>query len=126
VLSDHEQRVLEELERGYVTDAQEPVPSSAGSRQPRSRTVRPPGIRPVVVLGCTSVTLLVLGVPAAALALATATALGWLFWRLWSHRGDGGPIAAPPVIGAGDGQGGTERRLGASVRNYLKWLSEAE
>jgi hypothetical protein len=80
----------------------------------------------MVVLGCASVFLLFAGVEAAALALATATAVGWVFWRLWSRRGDGGPIAASPVFGSAITQGGTKPWVGASVWQYLKWLAEAE
>jgi ferric-dicitrate binding protein FerR (iron transport regulator) len=120
VLSDHEQRALEGIERCYAADAREPVTSGPASRRTARRTRRSSGVRRVVVvLGCVSVALLIAGVAAAALALAIATAIGWLFWRLWPHRTDGGSIAAPPMVGTGQGQSG-------SIRQYLTWLSEAE
>lgn len=126
MLSDHEQRALEELERCYVTDAQEPVRSGLATRRSPRRSNRPPGFRVVLVLACVSVALVFASVPAAALALALATALGWLFWRLWSHRTDDGSIPAPPVIGGDHGDNGSHRRPGESIRQYLKWLAEAE
>ena len=126
MLSDYEQRALEELERRYGKEAREPVPPGPESRRSARRTGRTPGIRVLVVLGCASIGLLIVGVAAAALALATATAMGRLFWRLWSRRADSEPIAAPPAVEAGMPKGGTEHRWGASVRNYLEWLSEAE
>jgi hypothetical protein len=122
VLSDHEQRAVEELERRYEAEAREPV----ASRRSASRSNRPPGFRVILVLACVSVALVFASVPAAALALALATAIGWLFWRLWSHRMDDGSIPAPPVIGADHGHNGSNRRPGESIRQYLKWLAEAE
>ena len=80
----------------------------------------------VLVLACVSVALVFASVPAAALALALATAIGWLFWRLWSHRTDDGSIPAPPVNGADHGRNGSDHRPGESIRQYLKWLAEAE
>ena len=53
---------------------------------------------------------------AAALAIATAAGIGWLFWWLWSRR-DGA---------AGPGQRGARRRPGESIRQFLRWLAEAE
>jgi hypothetical protein len=126
VLSDYEQRVLEELERGLATEAPEAVRSGRLRRRTPRRSNRPPGFRVVVVLGCVSVALVFASVPAAALALALATAIGWSFWLLWSHRTDDGSLPAPPVTGSDRGPDGAERRLGESIRRYLKWLAEAE
>jgi hypothetical protein len=126
VLSDHEQRALEELERSYATEAAEPVRSGYPTRWSPRRSNRPPGFRVVVVLGCVSAGLVFAGVPAAALALALATAIGWSFWLLWSHRTDDGSIPAPPLFGAHPGHDGAVRRPGESIWRYLKWLAEAE
>jgi hypothetical protein len=104
VLSDHEQRALEELERRYEDEAPQPIPSRPASR--------PPGRYALAVLGGISAVLLVLGAAVAALALATAGAIGWLSWCLWTHGAHGVDAAA--------------RRPGESVRRYLRWLSEAE
>jgi hypothetical protein len=125
VLSDHEQRALEELERCYATQAFESVRSGPPTRMPR-RSNRPPGFRVVVVLGCASVAFVFAGVPVAALALALATAIGWSFWLLSSHRTDDGTFPAPPAMSAGDGHNRSNRRPGESIRQYLTWLAEAE
>jgi hypothetical protein len=125
VLNDHEQRALEELERCYATEASEPVRSDPTRRMPR-RSNRPPGFRVVVVLGCVSVALVFASVPVAALALALATAIGWSFWLLSSHRTDDGTFPAPPAMRAGDGLNPSNRPPGDSIRQYLKWLAEAE
>jgi hypothetical protein len=126
VLSDREQRALEELERCYATEAREPVRSGSPSRRSTGRPNRPPGFRVVLVLTSVSVALLLTGVPAAALALALATAIGWSFWRLWSHSVDHRSMPAPPLPGTGPGPDAAARRPGASIWQYLKWLAEAE
>ena len=126
MLNDDEQRALEELERCFVTEAQEALPSGRTTRRSSRRSNRPPGLRVVLVLACVSVALIFASVPTAGLALALATAIGWLFWRLWSHRGNDGSMSAPPWIGGRQGQKGLDRRPGESIRQYLKWLAEAE
>jgi hypothetical protein len=80
----------------------------------------------ILLLASVSVVLVFASVPEAALALALATAIGWLFWRLWSHRTDDGSLPVPPVMGADHGHDGSDRRPGESIRQYLKWLAEAE
>jgi hypothetical protein len=52
---------------------------------------------------------------AAAVSLALATALGWLFWRLWSCTADDGD---PPVSPGADG-----RPRGRLDPPYLWWLA---
>ena len=86
---------------------------------------RPSGRGAVVLLGSTSVLLLVVGVPVAALALLLATAVAWLFWLLVSVRGNGG-IPPPAEAGVQPGRGGRQGRPGESIRRYLRWLAEAE
>ncbi|HZB18524.1 MAG TPA: DUF3040 domain-containing protein [Blastococcus sp.] len=111
MLSDREQRALEELERSFELESRE----TASSR----RSSRPPGLRSLAVLGCPAVVLLFLGAVVAALALASAAGIGWLSWRLWARGGLAGAAA----------EWGTGRRLarraGESVRRFLRWLSEA-
>jgi hypothetical protein len=126
VLSDHEQRALEELERSYAAEAPEPVRSGRATRRSPRRSNRPPGLRVILLLASVSVVLVFASVPEAALALALATAIGWLFWRLWSHRTDDGSLPVPPVMGADHGHDESDRRPGQSIRQYLKWLAEAE
>jgi hypothetical protein len=125
VLSDHEQRALDELERRYAIETREPDRDRAAPQQPSGWTAFP-GARTLVALGGLSVLLLLVGVAAAALALATASAVGWLSWRLWTRRRDGGSITASPVRQDRTLRGAGERRSGASIRDYLRWLAEAE
>ena len=121
MLSDHEQRVLAELERCCAMEALEPDrPSRRTGRQGR------PGSAAVLVLGAVSFALLIAGVAVAGLAVATATATGWLFLRVWSRRADAGGIAASLSLGVGCGHSGLRRRPGESIRQYLRWLSEAQ
>jgi hypothetical protein len=85
VLSDREQRVLDELERSYDLDA---PGSSARFSRPRS------GRSPVTVVVLASAVppclfLLLTGAASGALALATAAALGWALWRFWPELGSG-------------------------------------
>jgi len=111
VLSDHERRALEELERSFGPESRE----TAAARPPG----HPPGLRALVVLGCPAVVLLLLGAIVAALALASAAGIGWLSWRLWAH---GGFAGAPGEWGTG---GRSARRPSESVRRLFRWLSEA-
>jgi hypothetical protein len=85
VLSDDEERALEDLERCYVLEAPEPVLSGRGRRASARRSSRPPGSRTVLVLACISLALLLAGTPVAAMALALATVIAWSFWRLVVH-----------------------------------------
>jgi hypothetical protein len=115
VLSDYEQRVLEEIERCYEAESRGTVASSPPGR----RRSRPPGIPGLTVLGCGSVLLMILGAAVAALALATAGAIVWVCWWLWVLRAHGDVAGASLLPRAGQGGRG-------SIRGYLRWLSEAE
>jgi hypothetical protein len=110
VLSDHEQRALDDIERSFAIEA--PRLFRAG------RAVRrwngPPGFRTVSVLGIASVALVFASVPAAGLALATATGIAWLYWRVWSHRLELESFLSPP---ADEGD-----RRGGAFQHYLGWL----
>ena len=85
MLSDREQRVLDELERSYDLDV--PGPSA---RQFRRRSWRHP-----VTVGTVAwavplcLFLLLSGAATGALALAAAAALGWSLWRFWAELGSG-------------------------------------
>jgi hypothetical protein len=116
VLSDHEQRALDELCFG-TGDA-----SSAPTQHPSGLPIRPPGFRTLVVLGGVGLVLLVLGAAVAALAWATAVTISWLAWRLWV----GGITAQGRDEPGGGAAGGRPARTGASIRRYLRWLAEAE
>ena len=49
--------------------------------------------------------------------------IGWLFWRVWSHRPDDGSFPAPPPLGPDHRPDGAERRPGESILRYLRWLA---
>jgi hypothetical protein len=125
MLSDHEQRAFEDLERSYATEVSEPVRAGRATRRSPRRSNRPPGYRVVVVLACVSVALVFAGVPTGALALALATAIGWSFWRLLSHRTGDGSFPVPPRTDD-ERHDRADRRPGESIRRYLTWLAEGE
>ena len=78
VLSDHEQRVWDDVERFWAEEAEEP---------PRPAPLSPRDLADLpalVVAGAWGAILLVLlGALAASLAVGVATALGWALWRYW-------------------------------------------
>jgi hypothetical protein len=114
VLSDREQRALEELERCFELESRETAASRPSSR--------PPGLRALAVLACPVVVLFFLGAVVAALALASAAGIGWLSWRLCAHGAYGGSAGAPAEWETGRR---SARRAGESVRRLVRWLSEA-
>ena len=124
MLSDHEQRALEELERWYGLDAPDPIRSKRSTKRSSRRSSRRPGWRTVSVLALVSLALLFADVPAAAFALGLATSLGWAFWRLWAHRTDDGSFPVPPRPGGGRGRDDSDRPPGDSLRRYLTWLAK--
>jgi hypothetical protein len=86
VLSDREQRLLDELERCYLAG---PAPRS---RPRRSRSGRQP--LTLVVIACSGplcLFLLLSGAAVGAAAIAAATALGWLLWRYWPELAEERP-----------------------------------
>jgi hypothetical protein len=89
VLSDHERRVLEELE-GSLSG----IPGVAGGVLPAARRSARDRSRPMaracaVLLGSLSVALLVTGAASGAVALALATVLGGALWHYWPDLADG-------------------------------------
>ena len=97
VLSEHEQRVWDDVERFWAEEAEEP-PRPA--RLSRRRTPGDPADLPVlVVAGAWGVILLVLfGALAAGLAIGVATALGWALWRYWPHLSRPDPTTTWSVL----------------------------
>ncbi len=116
MLSDDERRSLEEIERSFETEACE---SSPGEKRPRD------GRRVLAAMGGVSVALLLAGVAAAALAVFTATLLGWLFWRVVSQPSDAERVARS-LLGGDPPTSGSDLVQWEWVRRYLKRLSEAE
>jgi hypothetical protein len=86
VLSDHEQRVWDDVERFWAEEAEEPPRPLL---LPRRRTPGDPADLPtLVVAGAWGAILLVLfGAVAAGLAVGAAAALGWALWRCGPRLG---------------------------------------
>ena len=85
MLSSHEQRIWDDIERFWAAEAEEPVlPVLPGRRPVLRRDDRGVDDLPAaVVAGAWSAILLVLfGALVVGLAVAGATALGWSLWRL--------------------------------------------
>jgi len=101
MLSDREQRILQELEA-----------SLAGGGEGR-RAIRRPAQRRgwlgnglgvpamLIVVGSASSFLMIAGAASGGLALALAGGLGWLLWRYWPQLRDEG-MALPLMSGAGE------------------------
>ncbi|MGY1661182.1 DUF3040 domain-containing protein [Geodermatophilus sp. SYSU D00705] len=85
MLSSHEQRIWDDIERCYAAEAEEPV--LPGVRSTRRRRLEGRGLDDlpaVLVAGTWSALLLVIfGAMVTALAIGAATAVGWLLWRYW-------------------------------------------
>lgn len=124
MLSDHEQRVLDELERQVAAEAHGPGPSGPPSR----RTPHGPRSTPrsfVVVAGGICALLVIVGVATAALALAAATALGWSLWRYWPELRDDGATTPVPRPGGEPPHRTPGRRPGSDwLSRYLARMSE--
>ncbi|MDP9393030.1 MAG: hypothetical protein M3Q27_01640 [Actinomycetota bacterium] len=103
------------MERCFATRSPGPARLRAESRGLLGRAGRLTRIGLVAMLGCAIAFLLLAGVAVAALALAMATAVVWVFWRLCLRHAD--EPTSPPSVGPADVPGvGTERRFGASIR----------
>jgi hypothetical protein len=85
VLSSHEQRIWDDIQRCYAAEAEEPVLPGLRSALRRRRADRAVDDLPAtVVAGAWSAILLVLlGGLVVGLAVGAATALGWALWRCW-------------------------------------------
>jgi hypothetical protein len=78
VLSSEEERIWDDVQRFWAEEADEPPLPEVAAPVPGSDV--PSG----VVVGVSSTILLLLfGAAVAALAIATATAVGWAVWRHW-------------------------------------------
>ncbi|MGY1680137.1 DUF3040 domain-containing protein [Geodermatophilus sp. SYSU D01176] len=97
VLSDHEQRVWDDIERFWAEDAEEPPAARMADVPPRS-TPRTLEDAPVLVIGSfwAAVLLVLFGVHAAGLALFATAALGSALWRYWPLLSGSAPGGPPP------------------------------
>jgi hypothetical protein len=85
VLSSHERRILDDIERFYAVEAEEPALPGRPATQRRPRDVRGVDDMPAAVVAGTwiAIFLILFGVVAGGFAVGAATALGWLLWRHW-------------------------------------------
>lgn len=127
MLSENEQRALEEIERSFDAEAHEPVLSPPGDLQRGRRTVEHPVARALIAVGGgIGSLLLIVGVPVAALAMGTATWLVWLLWRYWDLLSDRGE-SAPPASEAHRRSGrAARRRRRQQLVEHLRRMAEAE
>ncbi len=128
MLSDHERRAWDDIERELAGEGPDPGRAQVARRPRRRGGGRRPVARGVLVLVCCTVLVLPVIGAAAALALAAAAALGWLLWRWWPQlRDDGVVTALPPPTETGTEAGPPARRPGAEwLARYLKRISEVE
>jgi hypothetical protein len=100
LLSDHERRVLDELERHYATEA--PDPQLPGHRR---RT-----LRALVITACLSVVALVgTGAALAGSAIALAAGLAWLLLHFWRQLTDA--AAGPSDVDVAHAESGEQHRV---------------
>jgi hypothetical protein len=85
VLSSHEQRIWDDIERFYAAEAEEPVLAAPHPTHRRRREGRGVDDLPAAVVAgvWATILLILIGAVVAGAAVGAATALGWLLWRLW-------------------------------------------
>ena len=94
MLSHDEQRAWDEIRRRYAEEAEEPVGPVLDPTVRRPRSSEPAGVTvAVVVASRVAVLLLLFGALSVGLAIAVATAFGWLLWRY--RRLLGGAVRPP-------------------------------
>lgn len=94
MLSHDEQRAWDEIRRRYAEEAEEPAGPVLDPTVRRPRSSEPAGVPvAVVVASRVAVLLLLFGALSVGLAIAVATAFGWLLWR---HRRLLGGAVIPP------------------------------
>ncbi|MGY1643022.1 DUF3040 domain-containing protein [Geodermatophilus sp. SYSU D00703] len=98
MLSDHEQRVWDDVERFWAVDAEEPPRSTLRPRRRARRNRADPPALVVAAVGA-AILLVLFGAPTAGLAVGVATAVGWWVWRYWPRLGELGSATAWSVIG---------------------------
>ncbi len=118
MLSGHEQRVWDDIQRAWDAEAEEPVrswPHPATERGLYWADVDCAGVDDLptaVVAGVwITIVLVIFGAPVAGLAVAGATALVWLLSRHRTRSDDAASAAAQPSAGGDRGIGGEADRL---------------
>ncbi|MGY1639036.1 hypothetical protein ACI78V_20515 [Geodermatophilus sp. SYSU D00742] len=98
MLSSHEQRIWDDIERFYAAEAPEPVLPGRHAASWHRRVGRGVDDLPAAVVGgaWAMVLLVVFGAVVAGLAVGAATALGWLLWRSRPLLRRGDPTSAGP------------------------------
>ncbi len=98
MLSRDEQRAWDEIRRRHAEEAEEPAGPVLDPTVRRPRSSEPAGVSvAVVVASWVAVLLLLFGALSVGLAIAFATAFGWLLWR---YRRLLGGAVRPPVPSA--------------------------
>jgi hypothetical protein len=96
VLSRDEQRAWDEIRRRHAEEAEEPAGPVLDPTLRRPRSAEPAGVPvAVVVASRVAVLLLLFGALSVGLAIAFATAFGWLLWRYRRLLGGAARSPAP-------------------------------
>jgi hypothetical protein len=110
VLSSHEQRAWDDIERLFDVEAEEPPRTGRPATRHPDWDVRGPEELPAATVAgiWSAILLILLGAPVAGLVVAGVTALGWVLWRYWPRLTRFGSTSAVPVDSqSGDGGGET-------------------
>jgi hypothetical protein len=108
VLSDHEQRVWDDVERFWAEEVEEPPLPAMLLRRGTPRD--PADLPALVVAGVWGAILIIFGALVAGLAVAVATALGWALWHHWPRLGGMRSASAWWVFGEMQRGSSTARR----------------
>lgn len=112
MLSEHEQKMLDDIERLWAVEAEEPV--RVRTYVALQRTPDPAGLEDMPAAAAAGVWIMVMlvlfGAASAGLAVGGATALGWLLWRSWPQLASTGTAAAPRLGGQVGNEGEVTRR----------------
>ncbi len=128
MLSEHEQKIWDDIERIHGAEADEVaracIAEVAGKQRPRRLEDMPA----VFIAGSFIAFLLVmLGAPVAGLAFGAATGLGLLLWRFWPQMDGAGGAGAEPITETLEDRTGTaDQRLAPPRHRRLRRLPEAE
>ncbi len=98
MLSRQEQQIWDDVQRFWADEVEEPPRATPPAPNHRKRASRDPADLPAAVVAGAWITivLILFGAPAAGLAIAVATALGWALWRSWPQlSARGAPKTVP-------------------------------